>query len=72
MFNNDSIDLVKNNYYGAVILTNYFTFDIQCNEKVYATADKFALNSQAALNFYNNDQTVKDVYKRLYVLGRDA
>ena len=68
----DNIDVVKSNYYGAVVLTNYFTFDIQSSEKVYATADKFALNSQAALNFYRTDNTVKNVYKRLYLLGREG
>ena len=54
------------------MLTNYFSFDIpNTQEAVYATSDKFALNSQAALSFYNEDQTVRDTYKRLYLIGRD-
>lgn len=69
----NNCDVIEGNYYGSVILTNYFAFDsnVRTNDKVYATSDKFALNSQAALNYYLKDQTVNDVYKRLYVLGRE-
>jgi hypothetical protein len=54
------------------MLTNYFRFDSPVNQgEVVATSDKFALNSQAALFFYHNDQTVRSTYKRFYLIGRD-
>lgn len=65
-------DVLSKNYFGTVMLTNYFSFDVpNTHEAVYATSDKFALNSQAALSFYNEDETVRDTYKRLYLIGRD-
>ncbi len=66
-------DILSKNYFGTVMLTNYFSFDapnVTTNE-VVATSDKFALNSQAALSFYNEDETVNSTYKRLYLIGRD-
>lgn len=66
-------DLLSKNYFGTVMLTNYFSFDSpNVRDAVYATSDKFALNSQAALSFYNEDETVKSTYKRLYLIGRDT
>lgn len=66
-------DLLSKNYFGTVMLTNYFSFDSpNVKDAVYATSDKFALNSQAALSFYNEDETVKSTYKRLYLIGRDT
>ncbi len=67
----DNVDILGANHFGSVVLTNYFTFQIGDVDKVVAKADKFALNSQAALQFYNSDATVKDVYKRLYLIGRE-
>ena len=65
-------DVLSKNYFGTVMLTNYFSFDTPITEdKVFATSDKFALNSQAALSFYNEDETVKQTYKRLYLIGRE-
>ncbi len=64
-------DIITGNHFGSVVLTNYFTFDIaDQGNQVVAKADKFALNSQAALNFYRKDKTINEVYKRLYLLGR--
>ena len=65
-------DVLSKNLFGTVMLTNYFSFDSPKNQgNVVATSDKFALNSQAALFFYHNDKTVRNTYKRLYLIGRD-
>ena len=65
-------DVLSNNYFGTVMLTNYFSFEAPGkNNEVVATSDKFALNSQAALSFYLEDSTVQATYKRLYLLGRE-
>jgi hypothetical protein len=62
--------------FGASLLTEYFTFksptDAQKKEKknaVVADANYFTLNSQAALQFYQNDPTVQSNYKCLYNIG---
>lgn len=60
--------------FGSTLLTEYFTFaspdrsKLQ-KESVIASADNFAINSQAALQFYQDDPTVKKCYKRLYLVG---
>lgn len=65
-------DLLSKNYFGTVMLTNYFSFDSpNTKDEVYATSDKFALNSQAALSFYDEDETINSTYKRLYLIGRE-
>lgn len=65
-------DLLSKNLFGTVMLTNYFSFNApNTTDTVFATADKFALNSQAALSFYNEDETVQSTYKRLYMIGRE-
>lgn len=65
-------DVLSKNLFGTVMLTNYFSFNTpSTKDQVYATSDKFALNSQAALSFYNEDETVKSTYKRLYMIGRE-
>ncbi|MCU0389552.1 MAG: hypothetical protein MUE81_00390 [Thermoflexibacter sp.] len=60
--------------FGATLLTNYFTFNKPTNqqlvqEKVIADADKFSLNSQAALMFYEADHTIRNIYQRMYHVG---
>ena len=62
--------------FGASLLTEYFKFksptDAQKKEKknaVVADESYFTLNSQAALQFYQNDATVKSTYKCLYNVG---
>ena len=65
-------DLLSKNLFGTVMLTNYFSFNVpNTSDSVFATSDKFALNSQAALSFYNEDETVRSTYKRLYIIGRE-
>lgn len=66
-----NLDQVK---FGSTLLTDYFMFkrpdDQQRKaEHVIADANNFALNSQAALQFYISDPTVKNFYKRLYHIG---
>ncbi len=63
--------------FGSTLLTDYFKFDDPTekalkDEKVIASSNHFALNSQAALSFYNNDTTVKSTYKRMYHIGWPA
>lgn len=63
--------------FGATLLTDYFKFDMpddqqRAKDKVIADANNFALNSQTALSFYNNDITVKKAYKTLYHIGWPA
>lgn len=60
--------------FGSTLLTEYFTFTSPDKNKlkaegVIASADNFAINSQAALQFYQDDPTVKSCYKRLYLIG---
>ena len=60
--------------FGSTLLTEYFTFaapdDTQkTKEHIVADANNFAMNSQAALQFYQDDPTVKSVYRKLYHVG---
>lgn len=60
--------------FASTLLTDYFTFrapdNVQKgNDKVIADANNFALNCQAALQFYQADPTVKTTYKRFYHVG---
>jgi len=60
--------------FGSTLLTDYFTFKTPtsnqlANDKVIADANNFALNSQAALSFYNDDPTVRKTYKKMYHIG---
>lgn len=59
------------------MLTEYFSFQSPSDaqrkqEKLIASSDYFAINSQAALQFYQNDKTVKERYKRFYHIGWPA
>jgi hypothetical protein len=70
-----NIDLSKVKF-GATLLTEYFSFkkpDMKQMEakkdSIVADSSFFPLNSQAALQFYQNDTTVKKTYKRLYHIG---
>ena len=62
--------------FAASLLTEYFTFKAPTKaekqvpgQEVIASANNFTLNSQAALQFYQNDPTVKSTYKALYHVG---
>lgn len=63
--------------FGSTLLTDYFTFKTASRnqlgtDKVVADSNNFALNSQAALSFYDEDTTVKNTYKRMYHVGWPA
>lgn len=69
-----SVGLEEKVLFGSTLLTSYFKFgtadkETKSRQKVIADASFFALNSQAALNFYNNDKTVLNNYKRFYQIG---
>ena len=70
---NNELNLNKVKF-GSTLLTDYFRFDApddkqKSGAKVIADSTNFALNSQAAMGFYDNDPTVKQSYKMLYHIG---
>lgn len=71
---NKSLDFNSVNF-GTTLLSQYFSFknpDDQQRKKekgIIADSGLFALNSQAALQFYLNDATVRSCYKHLYHVG---
>ena len=74
--NNQSTINVEKVKFGATLLTEYFTFKKPDNTEkkdkknsVIADSSFFPLNSQAALQFYQQDPTVKKCYKTLYHIG---
>ena len=71
-----SLDLSKVKF-GSTLLTDYFMFAAPTSaqksaDKVIADSNNFALNSQAAMQFYLGDPTVRNFYKRLYHIGWPA
>lgn len=73
----DATDIERNAYFGATLLTSYFSFPLpgdneKAKQKVIATSDKFALNSQAAMMFYEADETVKKTYQKFYMMGTET
>jgi hypothetical protein len=73
--NKEDIDFTKAKF-GATLLTEYFSFTkpdnkqiSSKNDSVIADSSFFPLNSQAALQFYQGDPTVKRFYKALYHIG---
>ena len=72
----DATDIERNSYFGSTLLTSYFSFPLpneaeKTAQKVIATSDKFALNSQAAMMFYEADKTVNKTYQRFYMMGTE-
>ncbi len=77
MMSGGAVDVLKSAYFGSTLLTAYFSFKAPsgqelARQKVIATSDKFALNSQVAMMFYNDDATVKSTYQRFYMMGTDG
>jgi hypothetical protein len=73
----DATDIERNAYFGATLLTSYFSFPLpnekeKTEQKVIASSDKFALNSQAAMMFYEADETVKKTYQKFYMMGTEG
>lgn len=67
-------NVLGNAFFGSTLLTAYFNFklpsDVERKEqKIIATSDKFALNSQAAMMFYQDDLTVQATYQKFYMMG---
>ena len=74
IISNGAANILNNAYFGSTLLTAYFNFKTPTgteleNQKIIATSDKFALNSQVAMMFYNDDATVKSTYQKFYMLG---
>lgn len=70
-----TLDLSKTKF-GSTLLTDYFSFkkpDLKQmsvkKDSIVADSTFFPLNSQAALQFYQQDPTVKSIYKRMYHVG---
>lgn len=77
ILSNGSADILKNTFFGATLLTAYFNFtlpdaDHLKQQLIIATSDKFALNSQVAMMFYDDDATVRSIYQRFYMMGTDG
>ena len=63
--------------FGSTLLTDYFSFanptqQQLAKDKVVADSNVFALNSQAAMKFYDGDVTTRNTYKRMYHIGVPA
>jgi len=61
-------------FFGATLLSTYFRFPApdekqRASQKVIASSKNFALNSQMAMMFYNEDKTVRSTYQKFYMLG---
>ena len=69
----NSRNIIDDNFFGASLLTNYFSFTRPSNKdnQVVASCDNFSLNSQAALYFYAQDETIRKQYNRMYLIGRE-
>ena len=70
-------NVLSNAYFGSTLLTAYFNFKTPSgsefsNQKIIATSDKFALNSQVAMMFYKDDKTVTNTYQKFYMLGTSS
>ncbi len=70
-----NIDFTKTKF-GSTLLTEYFSFKkpdakqmSTKDDSIIADSSFFPLNSQAALQFYQNDPTVQQCYKTLYHIG---
>lgn len=77
IISNGGADILQNAYFGATLLTAYFNFTLPTageinHQKIIATSDKFALNSQVAMMFYDDDATVRSIYQRFYMMGTEG
>lgn len=77
IISNGAANILGRAFFASTLLTAYFSFkapsaDELKNQKVIATSDKFALNSQVAMMFYDDDTTVKNTYQRFYMMGTDG
>ena len=77
IISNGAANILGRAYFASTLLTAYFSFkapsaDELSNQKVIATSDKFSLNSQVAMMFYDDDTTVKNTYQCFYMMGTDG
>ena len=77
ILSNGAANVLRGAYFSSTLLTAYFSFKAHSagelqNQKVIATSDKFALNSQVAMMFYDDDTTVRNTYQRFYMMGTDG
>lgn len=77
IISNGAANILGRAYFASTLLTAYFSFkapsaDELSNQKIIATSDKFSLNSQVAMMFYDDDTTVKKTYQRFYMMGTDG
>lgn len=77
ILSNGAANILRRAYFASTLLTAYFSFKSPSAEelkeqKVIATSDKFALNSQVAMMFYDDDTTVRNTYQRFYMMGTDG
>ncbi len=77
IMSNGAANILRGAYFASTLLTAYFSFkapsaDELKDQKVIATSDKFALNSQVAMMFYDDDTTVHNTYQRFYMMGTDG
>lgn len=74
---NGAVNILGSAYFGSTLLTAYFNFNPPSdteikNQRIIAQSAKFALNSQVAMMFYDDDTTVKSTYQKFYMLGTDG
>ena len=77
ILSNGAANILGRAYFASTLLTAYFSFkapsaDELSNQKIIATSDKYSLNSQVAMMFYDDDTTVKNTYQRFYMMGTDG
>lgn len=70
----NSAEIHPNTKFGCSLLTEYFGFNVpneaqKREQKIIADSNNFSRNSQAALMFYQDDTTVKSLYKLMYHIG---
>lgn len=76
IINRGTVNVLRSAYFGSTLLTAYFKFNSPSDAElqkqiIVATSEKFALNSQVAMMFYDDDTTVKSTYQRFYMLGTE-
>jgi len=69
-----TLEISQDTLFGSTLLTSYFTFNPPKNiqlkkDFVVADSNKFEMNSQAALMFYEDNTTVQQTYSRMYHIG---
>lgn len=76
IYKGGKMSLDKDVKFGATLLTEYFKFKNPSDSQkanrdnaVIADSSFFTLNSQAALQFYQDDPTVQSTYKKMYHIG---